>query len=97
MFRNLFRFMLVVLALALLRYAVVMISNAVSGSRRKGQTAGHPPSPPPSGTIPTAGSLKKDPVCGTFIAEASSIKETIGGRTVHFCSADCRDKFHQST
>lgn len=96
MFRNLFRFMFVVLALALLRYLVVMIANAVSGPGRRGKAAARPSSPQHPGTIPTAGSLKKDPVCGMFIAEASSIKETINGRIVHFCSADCRDKFHQS-
>lgn len=54
-------------------------STARSGSRR----------------APTAGELRKDPVCGTFVATSSSVKETVGGEIVHFCSAQCRDKYRQ--
>jgi YHS domain-containing protein len=43
--------------------------------------------------VPLTGELKKDPVCGTYIAAASSLKETVAGQTVHFCSAECRDKY----
>lgn len=96
MFRNLIRFLFVVLALALTRYLVVMIANAVSGPRRGGHSARPRPSTQPTSAVPTEGSLKKDPVCGMFIPEASSIKETLDGAVVHFCSAECRDKFHQS-
>lgn len=95
MFRNLIRFLFVVLSLAVLRYVLVMITNAVAGPRRGGQDARRrPATQPPSGVVPTEGSLKKDPVCGTFIPEASSIKATLGGAVVHFCSTECRDKFH---
>ena len=45
-------------------------------------------------SVPMGGELKKDPVCGTFVSTATSIKKTIGGSVIHFCSADCRDKFH---
>ena len=38
-------------------------------------------------------SLKKDPVCGTFVSTATSIQKTKGGETYYFCSAECRDKF----
>ena len=38
-------------------------------------------------------SLKKDPVCGTFVAEATAVQKTKGGETYYFCSAACRDKF----
>jgi len=43
--------------------------------------------------VPTADELKKDPVCGTFIAASTSIKKSAGGQTYYFCSAECRDKF----
>ena len=42
---------------------------------------------------PVADELKKDPVCGTFIAASSSLQKTIAGETYYFCSAACRDKF----
>jgi YHS domain-containing protein len=44
-------------------------------------------------SIPNTGELKKDPVCGTFVATSSSVKKTIGGQVIHFCSVDCRDKY----
>jgi YHS domain-containing protein len=44
------------------------------------------------GRFPLTGELKKDPSCGTYISAATSIKETVGGQTVHFCSKECRDK-----
>jgi len=40
-----------------------------------------------------ADELKKDPVCGTFIAASSSFQKRIAGETYHFCSTACRDKF----
>lgn len=43
--------------------------------------------------VPLSGELKKDPACGTYIAAASSLKETVGGQTFYFCSKTCRDKY----
>jgi YHS domain-containing protein len=37
--------------------------------------------------------LKKDPVCGTFIAPSTAVRKMLGGETYYFCSAQCRDKF----
>src|SRR5436190_465936 len=57
---------------------------------------------PPSGSqsgprraqdVPLTGELKKDPVCGTYTAIASSVQQTIRGQTVYFCSPECRDKY----
>ncbi len=42
---------------------------------------------------PPGGELKKDPVCGTYVAAGSSVKKTIGGQEVWFCSAECRDRY----
>lgn len=41
----------------------------------------------------TGGELKKDPVCGTFVPASTSIKKTVSGDVVHFCSLACRDKY----
>jgi YHS domain-containing protein len=40
--------------------------------------------------------LKRDPVCGTYVSTATSIKRTVGGETVHFCSTGCSEKFKSS-
>ena len=50
--------------------------------------------PPPSRPdVVAGGELKKDPVCGMYIAAATSVKKTVGGQTVHFCSQECRNKY----
>jgi hypothetical protein len=53
------------------------------------------PGSPPAGTARGQGpqSLKKDPVCGTFVSTATAIQKTKSGETYYFCSAECRDKF----
>lgn len=49
--------------------------------------------PPPSAHLPTQETLRKDPVCGTFLPESSAVRKTVDGVTYYFCSAECRDKF----
>jgi YHS domain-containing protein len=48
---------------------------------------------PQQNQVPLSGELKKDPACGTYIAAATSIHETVGGETFYFCSKQCRDKY----
>jgi len=44
-----------------------------------------------------AGGATKDPVCGmTVDPEKSTAASTYRGKTYHFCSASCRDKFEQA-
>lgn len=47
----------------------------------------------PRSDVPLTGELKRDPVCGTYTAVASSLQKTVQGRTFYFCSAQCRDKY----
>lgn len=42
---------------------------------------------------PAGGELKKDPVCGIYVAPATSVSKTVKGQQVYFCSAACRDKY----
>ena len=56
------------------------------------------PAPPSSraspGTPPgPAGELKKDPVCGTFVAPELAVTQKFHGQTLHFCSQKCRDEY----
>lgn len=37
--------------------------------------------------------LKRDPVCGVYVPAATSIKRTIKGVTVHFCSEKCASRY----
>ena len=75
---------------------VILISvvRMVAGVLMKGFGAWFEPArPAPSASVPVGGELKKDPVCGTFVSAATSVKKTVGGTVVHFCSVECRDKY----
>jgi YHS domain-containing protein len=52
-----------------------------------------PPSTPQPKGAPQGGELKRDPVCGTYIPEATAVPLKIRGETLHFCSTACRDKY----
>ena len=78
-----------VVILTLLRSVLEAVGKAFSA-------ASSSPSAPsaggsPRGQVPQ--SLKKDPVCGTFVSVATAMQKTKGGETYYFCSAECRDKF----
>jgi YHS domain-containing protein len=92
MFRIVFELLLTVFVLTVLKSIVGIVlkgfaqamkpdSNALRGGPRNSQE------------VPLTGELKKDPVCGTYIAAATSLKEKVGGQTIHFCSQECRDKY----
>jgi uncharacterized protein len=90
MFRLLFRFLAFVIFFAIVRYLFAAVAGLFSkvvnpqpGSSPQNQTA----------RAPMGGELKQDPVCGTFVPTATSVKRTINGELVHFCSVACRDKY----
>jgi uncharacterized protein len=90
MFRLVLRFFLLLVFFAVIR------SVATTVARLFTQTFRPPPSTAPgrqAANNEIGGELKQDPVCGTFVPTNSSIKKTVNGELVHFCSAACRDKF----
>ncbi len=58
--------------------------EAAGGTRRRGR------SPVP------AVKLQRDPVCGTFVAPATSLSLTRGNTTLYFCSEECRAQYGKS-
>ena len=78
-----------VLIISLLRSVIGILSKAAA------DLFGPPASAPGprAGNPPTAEALKKDPVCGTFIAPSTAVRKTVGSQTFFFCSPECRDKF----
>jgi uncharacterized protein len=90
MFRLLFRFLALVIFFAIVRYLFV----AVAGLFAKIVNPQARPSPQSqAGRASMGGELKQDPVCGTFVPTATSVKQTVNGELVHFCSVACRDKY----
>jgi YHS domain-containing protein len=91
MLRLLFRLIILVVIFALIRYVVTTVARVFSQVMRP-----QAQQPPPRQQAPgsgVSGELKQDPVCGTFVATASSVKKTVNGELLHFCSVACRDKF----
>ncbi len=91
MIRTVLYLFLAIFAITFLRFVIGIIGKAFT------DLAG--PSAPPGASgrpsAPNAGELKRDPVCGTYVAAASSVKKTVRGEVVHFCSEACRDKFNE--
>jgi YHS domain-containing protein len=87
MLRNAFRLIIFLAVAFFIRRVIQMIMGEFSKLSQEEKA-----SSPPRGQ-PTTGELKKDPVCGTFVAVASSIKRDVDGQVVHFCSTACRDKY----
>jgi YHS domain-containing protein len=58
---------------------------------------------PPPGSGPfdrSAGpveEMRQDPVCGTWVPVSQALSVRRGGETLHFCSAECRDKYLKET
>ena len=90
MFRLLLRLLVLLVIFAIIRYVIVNVSRFFSQAMRP-QAPPSPGNQAPSG--PSGGELKQDPVCGTFVPTSTSVKKTINGELVYFCSAACRDKF----
>jgi len=88
MFRVIFELLLTIVVITLLRGVLGIISKAVSGQANRG-----PSTQRSANQVPLSGELKKDPNCGTYISAATSLKEKVGGQTLHFCSKECRDKY----
>jgi YHS domain len=74
-----------VIILTLLRSVVEAVGKSFAGGG--GQSSAADP------RSQASQSLKKDPVCGTFVSAATALQKTKGGETYYFCSAACRDKF----
>ena len=96
MFRVIFELLLTVVVITVLRSIIGIVLRGFGQAMRSS-------SPPPGATprssaqVPLSGELKKDPVCGTYISTATSIKEKVGGQTIYFCSQECRDKYVASS
>ena|SRR5579871_6593145 len=95
-FRVILEAVVMVLAITLLRAILGTIMKGFSDLMRGSGSASADAPRNNAQRPPTAGELKKDPVCGTFIATSTSVKKTADGVTYYFCSPECRDKFRIS-
>jgi len=83
-------FRLVVVPLLLLWLVRNILRSLFAGTNTAGAAAGGPKVVP---KVSPGGELRKDPVCGTYVAEGVSVTKKINGQTLYFCSTACRDKY----
>ena len=91
MFRVIFWLLGLVVVISLLRGVIGIILRGLGDLLSPGPN--QPDGQRRENKVPLSGDLKKDPACGTYIAAATSIHETVGGETFYFCSKQCRDKY----
>lgn len=92
MLSYLFRFFLIFVAITIARNVIMAIVSALRGSG----TPARPAAAPQAKTAPEGDAstlLHQDPVCGTYVAAASSLRKISRGKVYHFCSEECRDRF----
>jgi YHS domain-containing protein len=95
MFAFLARLILFLVAISVIRSVIGFVQRALSGVRPPSAVRGTDGAAS-SGTAPGTPSttmLQQDPVCGTYVAVDSSLKRVVHGKVIHFCSAECRDKY----
>ena len=86
------KFLIIRILLPLFLFLVVrsVLRTIFSGSRASDVTQRQDANP----EVSTAGgTLKKDPVCGTYVAASTGITRQSHGETLYFCSEECRDKY----
>jgi uncharacterized protein len=45
------------------------------------------------GASPAIDEMVQDPVCGVYVACGKAISAVVDGKTVYFCSKECRDRY----
>jgi len=78
------------LPLGLLFLVRALLRNIFTSVRSYTSAQTRAPQAPP---VSAGGELKKDPVCGTYVSTTASVTRIVNGNTIHFCSAQCRDKY----
>ncbi|HEY2457698.1 MAG TPA: hypothetical protein VGI13_10375 [Candidatus Acidoferrum sp.] len=81
---------------------LLIVSWSVAILRRlaRNLTRGMTPTSRPHVDVPSDAVTRKlvrDPECGMHLAEALALPVRQGGEILHFCSAECRDKYLNKT
>jgi YHS domain-containing protein len=71
--------------------STVWMLRRVVGKMASGAAGPQPPVDVPNNAV--GQKLVRDPVCGMHVAEGLALPLKQGSETVHFCSAECRDKY----
>jgi YHS domain-containing protein len=93
MFSFIYRLILFFVAISVIQAVVQALVRAFRGQGQRHVRGTPPRSPAPPGEPSESTLLHQDPVCGTYVAAASSLRKISGGKVYHFCSEECRNRF----
>jgi len=80
-----FRFILPLIAFLVIRFLLKSVWGSLNTTSSN--------TPVANTDARTGGELKKDPVCGTYVAATAAVTRKVDGEILHFCSTACRDKY----
>jgi YHS domain-containing protein len=86
MIRGILFLLIAIIAVTFLRMVIGLVMRSMSQALAPEKAEGR-------GREAIRGELKRDPICGTYVAASASIKKTVGKEVVHFCSPTCRDRY----
>jgi YHS domain-containing protein len=92
MFRFLFELIGLLLVFLAIKSLISWVMRLVVSTMQMNAAATPSQNARQDGSLQSAGELYKDPVCGTFVPP-SSLQSTASGKTVYFCSQECRDRY----
>jgi YHS domain-containing protein len=95
MIRALIEFLLIIAVVMVARAVLTSIMKGVaraSSSSFQGTSTNSSERTKAAPQTSAGGDLRKDPVCGTYVAEASALKRSVGGQVFYYCSEACREK-----
>ena len=90
------RFFLYAIGIIVLLTVIRLVAGLLGRVFTKVATGPRPAGTRQTASNPIGGALKKDPVCGTYVAPAAAIRSITDGREYFFCSDDCRKAFDRS-
>ncbi len=82
---------LIVLLFVLRRFAQAIL-HLLGKPRAQGRSSNHRQS-----KHMVQGETARDPVCGMFVSTEVSQRLILGGRTLHFCSRECLERYQRNS
>jgi YHS domain-containing protein len=82
--------------LFLIVFLIILLRSILKGLMSSGAKSRLDASRPQRGGGVKMGKMERDPVCGTYVDIATSIREVFAGETKHFCSQDCLNKYKRN-
>lgn len=93
MLRILGEFVSLIVFLLIVRSVVSSVWQLVRGMSQQGPVSRETAERANPDQMHTSGQLRKDPVCGTFVATSTPYSQVADGATNYFCSKECADRF----